>query len=100
MPLRSAFRVATRRKGRGCYRIGISGTLSEYGFFNGRADGPSSQLIAYRLRTPLFSGYAEKQRFLYLPADSRLKVDREGRIEFPVGTALIKSFGYPAARAN
>ena len=74
--------------------------LSEYGFFNGRADRPSSQLIAYRLRTPLFSDYAEKQRFLYLPADSRLEVDREGRIEFPVGTALIKSFGYPAAKGK
>lgn len=70
--------------------------LSEFGFFEGNANRPSSQLIPYRLNTPLFSDYAEKQRFIYLPANGEIKADANGRIEFPVGTALIKSFGYAA----
>lgn len=70
--------------------------LSEFGFFEGNASRPSSQLIPYRLNTPLFSDYAEKQRFIYLPANGEIKADANGRIEFPIGTALIKSFGYAA----
>lgn len=69
--------------------------LSSFGFFKGGADRPVAALKAYDLRTPLFSDYAEKQRFLYLPVNSQLSVDRNGRVAFPIGTALIKSFGYP-----
>lgn len=70
-------------------------TLSAYGFFDGAANRPSRQLIPYQLRTPLFSDYAEKQRFIYLPEGARLTSDQAGKLEFPVGAALIKSFGYP-----
>ena len=69
--------------------------LSAFGFFDGSAGKPSSKLIPYSLRTPLFSDYAEKQRFIHLPADSKLTIDATGKVDFPVGTALIKSFGYP-----
>lgn len=69
--------------------------LSAFGFFEGRASEPSSALIPYALRTPLFSDYAEKQRFMHLPAGTRITVDETGKVVFPVGTALIKSFGYP-----
>jgi uncharacterized repeat protein (TIGR03806 family) len=69
--------------------------LSAFGFFKGSADKPASGLISYALGTPLFSDYAEKQRFIALPKDTKATVDSEGRINFPVGTALIKSFGYP-----
>lgn len=69
--------------------------LSAFGFFKGGADRPSAALTAYALGTPLFSDYAEKQRFIYLPPNENLSVDRHGKIAFPVGTALIKSFGYP-----
>jgi uncharacterized repeat protein (TIGR03806 family) len=71
--------------------------LSAFGFFKGGADRPSAALTTYALRTPLFSDYAEKQRFIYLPANENLSVDRHGKIAFPVGAALIKSFGYPDA---
>lgn len=73
-------------------------SLSAFGFFNGSADKPSPTLIPYALRTPLFSDYAEKQRFIHLPAGAKPTVESDGRILFPVGTALIKSFGY--AREN
>ncbi len=70
-------------------------TLSAFGFFEGAADQPSAQLIGYSLRTPLFSDYAEKQRFIYLPDGEWPTAAADGRLIFPVGTALIKSFGYP-----
>lgn len=75
-------------------QAGFPKLLSEYGFFNGGAGQPSLTLISYSLRTPLFSDYAEKQRFIFLPENAAVKTDDEGRLEFPVGTALIKSFGY------
>lgn len=74
--------------------------LSQFGFFNGGADRPSAKLIAYSLRTPLFSDYAEKQRFIYLPESARATTDEAGRMIFPVGAALIKSFGYSGSNGK
>lgn len=71
--------------------------LSAFAFFDGGADRPAPNLIPYTLNTPLFSDYAEKQRFISLPKGARLTVDGAGRIGFPVGTTLIKSFGYSDA---
>jgi uncharacterized repeat protein (TIGR03806 family) len=71
--------------------------LSVFGFFKGGAERPSPMLTPYALATPLFSDYAEKQRFIYVPAGGKLVVEPGGRVKFPVGTALIKSFGYPQA---
>jgi uncharacterized repeat protein (TIGR03806 family) len=69
--------------------------LSEFGFFAGPgATRPAPVLVAYGLRTPLFSDYAEKQRFVYVPDGARVSADAEGRLEFPVGSALIKTFGF------
>jgi uncharacterized repeat protein (TIGR03806 family) len=69
-------------------------TLSAFGFFDGGANKPSPDLIPYALRTPLFSDYAEKQRFMHLPTGAKITVDATGKLALPVGTALIKSFGY------
>ena len=69
--------------------------LSAFGFFDGSADRPSAALIPYSLRTPLFSDYSEKQRFIHLPPGAKVTADATGKLVFPVGTALIKSFGYP-----
>jgi uncharacterized repeat protein (TIGR03806 family) len=74
--------------------------LSAFGFFDGRADKPVSTLIPYSLRTPLFSDYAEKQRFIHLPPGAKVTADATGKLVFPVGTALIKSFGYPDDRGG
>jgi uncharacterized repeat protein (TIGR03806 family) len=68
--------------------------LSSFGFFEGGPNRPSAALLPYALRTPLFSDYSEKQRFLYLPAGKSYAVNADGRLQFPVGSALIKSFGY------
>ncbi|MFM6852692.1 MAG: SO2930 family diheme c-type cytochrome, partial [Sphingopyxis sp.] len=73
--------------------------LSTFGFFDGSADRPSAQLIPYTLFTPLFSDYAEKRRYIALPAGQAMVVRGTGLVDFPVGTALIKNFGYHQADA-
>lgn len=69
--------------------------LSAFGFFEGGADKPSARLVPYELRNPLFSDYSEKQRFIHLSAGGKIETGADGKLAFPVGTALIKSFGYP-----
>ncbi|MFN3474977.1 MAG: SO2930 family diheme c-type cytochrome [Blastomonas sp.] len=73
---------------------GLPRALSEYRFFSGAGTAnPSPQLIGYGLNSPLFSDYTEKQRFIYLPAGQRATVQDDGRVAFPQGTAIIKTFG-------
>jgi uncharacterized repeat protein (TIGR03806 family) len=72
--------------------------LSAYGFFEGGAGKPNPVLTPYSLKTPLFSDYAEKQRYIFLPLNRVVRVDKaDGRLVFPEGTVLIKNFGFPAA---
>jgi hypothetical protein len=76
----------------------LPATLSEYGFFVSDAAHPSADLIPYKLNTPLFSDYSEKQRFIYLPSSGTVAAEQgDGRLIFPTGTAIVKSFGYPGA---
>src|SRR3546814_13428097 len=46
--------------------------------------------------TALFrsSDYTDKHRFVAIPAGKKAKVAADGTIEFPVGTVLVKSFGW------
>jgi uncharacterized repeat protein (TIGR03806 family) len=74
--------------------------LSAFGFFDGGPQRPAAGLIAYELRTPLFSDYAEKHRFIHLPKGAKPSVDAQGRVQFPIGTALIKNFGYADDRGG
>ena len=68
--------------------------LSEFGFFDGGADHPSNDLIAYTLNTQLFSDYADKARLIYLPDGATLNADGDGLVDFPVGSAIIKTFSF------
>lgn len=72
-------------------------TLSEYGFFTGKlADlQPADGVIPYDLNTPLFTDYAYKQRFIYLPPGTQATYRDTVTLDFPVGTVLIKNFYYP-----
>ena len=70
-------------------------TLSEYHFFADlKARTPAPRVTAYHLNTPLFSDYAEKQRYLYIPAGRIAHYDPDKILDLPIGTALIKTFGY------
>ena len=71
--------------------------LSEFHLLSGRQGlQVAAGVIPYRLATPLFSDYAEKFRYAYVPAGKRIAYRADGVIDFPVGSVLIKSFGYPA----
>ncbi len=71
--------------------------LSEYGFFQGKIANqlPAEGVVPYQLNTPLFSDYAEKLRFVKLPAGTTVAYNPERVLDFPVGTTIIKTFYYP-----
>ncbi len=72
--------------------------LSSYGFFsnlNGEWT-PNDALIPYALVSPLFTDYAEKSRYVYIPEGEQAKYHDEEVFDFPTGTALIKTFWYPS----
>jgi uncharacterized repeat protein (TIGR03806 family) len=71
--------------------------LSEYGFYKGALANlePAEDVIPYALNTPLFSNYAEKLRFVKLPAGTKAIYNDSVTFDFPVGTVLIKNFYYP-----
>lgn len=69
--------------------------LSDYGFFADLVKRtPAPRVVSYDLETALFSDYTVKQRFIYVPAGAKAKYDPAGAFDFPVGSALIKTFGY------
>ncbi|MCC7466506.1 MAG: hypothetical protein IT261_09565, partial [Saprospiraceae bacterium] len=70
--------------------------LSEYGFFNGAlADlQPAEGVFPYEVNAPLFSDYAEKARFVYLPEGARMQYHPERSFAFPEGAVIIKNFFY------
>ncbi len=57
---------------------------------------PNASLTPYALNTPLFSDYAEKTRYLYLPPGTKARYRATGVLDLPVGAALVKTFAYPA----
>lgn len=72
--------------------------LSEYAFFKGEMNGlqPNDRVMPYELITPLFTDYAHKARFVWMPDSVRATVDSSGMMRFPDNTVLIKNFYYPA----
>ena len=73
----------------------LPGQLSDYRFFTDlRVRTPNARMQGYQLNTPLFSDYAEKQRYLYVPAGKTAAYDPDGVLRLPVGGAIVKTFGY------
>lgn len=73
------------------------GTLSHYHFFNGPLvdQQPVEGVIPYEPITPLFSDYAHKYRFVWMPAGRKAHYVSDSQVfDFPEGTILIKSFYY------
>lgn len=70
--------------------------LSEYGLFSGPlADlSPAANVFPYEVNAPLFSDYAEKARFIYLPEGARMAYRDSTAFEFPEGAVIIKNFYY------
>ncbi|MCW5922189.1 MAG: hypothetical protein KIS77_07600 [Saprospiraceae bacterium] len=71
--------------------------LSEYPFFTGAlaALSPAPNVFPYEVNAPLFSDYAEKARFIYLPEGTAMTYRDSAAFDFPVGAVIIKNFYYP-----
>ena len=72
--------------------------LSGFGFFADAArQVPAPGVLPFAPRTPLFTDFAEKRRFVYVPEGMSAAYDPHEAFAFPVGSALIKTFAYEAA---
>lgn len=71
--------------------------LSEWKFMK-LHDGhwaPADNVLAYQLNTPLFSDYTVKHRYVRLPEGQQMTWTDSAALDFPVGTAIAKTFAYP-----
>jgi len=72
-------------------------TLAAYRLFtDAAATMPNARVVPYTLNTPLFSDYAVKHRYVFVPPGKTIGYRAAGVLDFPVGTALVKTFAYPA----
>jgi uncharacterized repeat protein (TIGR03806 family) len=71
--------------------------LSEFNFFmDNSAQVPHDKVVPYELISTLFSDYSYKQRWVYVPTNQKATYYVESSVfDFPVGSALIKTFYYP-----
>jgi uncharacterized repeat protein (TIGR03806 family) len=76
--------------------------LSDYDFFKGTLKDqiPTDGVIPYALNSPLFSDYASKLRFIKLPEGQTVAYNSDSVLQFPVGTAIVKTFFYPVDERN
>src|SRR5260370_16117081 len=56
---------------------------------------PNRGVIPYDLNTPLFSDYANKYRFVWMPSGTSAAYHATESFEFPIGTIFSKTFAYP-----
>lgn len=84
--------------------------LQQYGLFADPQDprhSPNSGGMYYRINTPLFSDYAVKYRFIFVPPGEQIRyADYEGdpdiawdnnaqrSLDFPVGSVIVKTFAF------
>lgn len=77
--------------------------LSQYRFFEGEMKNlePALKVIPYDLSSTLFTDYAHKKRFVYMPDGVKATYSADGRIlNFPRGSVLIKNFYYDNVQPN
>lgn len=73
--------------------------LSAWRLFTGdlAALKPNTGVVPYDLNTPLFSDYATKYRFVWMPPGTSAKYNDTEAFDFPQGTIFSKTFAYPDA---
>ena len=77
--------------------------LSDYHFFEGEIKNlvPSLNVLPYEPASGLFTDYALKKRFVWMPVGSKATYTADNKIlNFPVGTVLIKTFYYNTIQPN
>lgn len=78
-------------------------TLSEYQLFEGNLKNlePGFGVIPYTLNSSLFTDYAKKKRFIWMPNNTKAAyISDDVPLNFPVGTILIKNFYYDNVLPN
>jgi uncharacterized repeat protein (TIGR03806 family) len=70
--------------------------LSSWRLFTGKAAElhPNRGVVPYDLNTPLFSDYADKFRFVWMPPGTTATYRSDEVFDFPVGTILSKTFAF------
>jgi uncharacterized repeat protein (TIGR03806 family) len=71
--------------------------LSDYKFFAGELKNqiPSLGVLPYEPASSLFTDYAHKKRFVWMPSGTKATYEGDGKsLELPVGAAIIKNFYY------
>ncbi len=73
--------------------------LSAWNLFTGNPAElkPNSGVVPYDLNTPLFSDYATKYRFVWMPPGTSATYNDTEVFDFPTGAIFSKSFAYPDA---
>ncbi|MEP5567626.1 MAG: SO2930 family diheme c-type cytochrome [Halioglobus sp.] len=72
-------------------------SLSAYNLFSDPSDprqAPNTG-IGYDMITPLFTDYAEKYRFIFVPEGKQAAYNSKESLDFPVGTIIAKTFTMP-----
>ena len=72
--------------------------FAEYGLFLDAAmSRPGARVVGYGLNSPLFSDHADKARYIYVPQGRTVGYREDGVLDFPVGAAMVKHFGFARA---
>jgi|SRR5690554_401855 len=77
--------------------------LSEYNLFSNTCDPSqtdSAQALPYDLSVMLFTDYASKYRFVFIPEGETATFVATEALEFPTGTVITKTFAMPADTAK
>jgi len=57
---------------------------------------PNEGVVPYDMSSPLFTDYAAKDRFIWMPKGASATYHDTDVLDFPVGTVIAKTFSYPA----
>ena len=77
--------------------------LSDYHFFEGEMKNqiPSLNVLPYAPASSLFTDYAHKKRFVWMPIGLKATYNGDSKVlELPLGAALIKTFYYDKIQPN
>lgn len=72
-------------------------SLKSYNLFsdlNNPLEKPNSNGFKYELNSTLFSDYALKSRFIFLPPGKSIKYRKTEMLDFPIGTIISKTFWF------
>jgi len=80
----------------------VPSKLSEYSLFEEPLSSmlPKEGVEPYELNSPLFTDYAHKKRFIYLPTGGQMVYNDAEVLSFPEGAMIFKFFYYPHDFAN